>query len=76
MERFCEEIRDHVLCGTVADFDPYLFDLISDIKMFNIEVVLSALAGKVLVIYFQSLCRLVFFMEVHHALYMCILGRR
>ena len=31
LERFGEEIRDHVLCGTVSDFHPPSLDLINDI---------------------------------------------
>ena len=36
LERFCEEVRDHVFGGAVSHFDPSLFDLVCDIEVFDV----------------------------------------
>ena len=58
LEGFCEEIRYHIFGGAVSRFDPTLFDLVGDVKMFDVEMA-CALAGGLLPVDFQSLCRLI-----------------
>ena len=58
MEGFSEQIRDHVFGGAVSHFDPTLFNLVGDVKVFDVEMA-CALAGGSLPVDFQSLCRLI-----------------
>ena len=38
MEGFHEEIRDYVFGGAVSHFDPTLFNLVDDVRMFDVEM--------------------------------------
>ena len=33
LQRFCEEIYSHVLCGAVVDFDPSLLNFVGNIEI-------------------------------------------